>query len=90
MTAKKKASPTFQIVFRIGMQDYVITPLRPHASIALRAYRFAKPDGETYDVRQMADGYCECECQGFLRWRTPCKHIRMLKAAGMFDETPAM
>lgn len=54
-----------------------------------RAFRLQKPDGEpgtdeeagNYDVRCGPSGeFRGCECRGWLRWRTPCKHMRAVAA----------
>jgi hypothetical protein len=77
---------TFRIVFQIGASEYGVIPLQPHPDVAAKAYRLRKrgPEPVSYDVRQ-TDAGTFCECRGFLRWGTPCKHIRALVAAGMLD-----
>ena len=81
----RKTAHTFRITFTIGEDRYFVFPLRGiHPEVASKAYRFHKQTGEqeVYDVRLGEHGP-ECDCKGFTRWQTPCKHIRSLKAAGM-------
>jgi hypothetical protein len=81
-----KPAPPFMMSLLIGTTPYVLTRLDPDPEVAARAFRLQKMDGESYDVRQDTRGRCECECKGFLRWggRIECKHIRTLRAAGLF------
>lgn len=84
MAAKKPA--TFRIVFHCGQEAYAVRPL-PVSQGWTCAYRLTKADGTSYDVS--VDGYgAACECLGFLRWGR-CKHVRMLRAAGMVPPAPA-
>ncbi len=54
-----------------------------------RAFRFKNMgDGVTYNTLLSADGHSTCECAGFLRWGTECKHIgaaRKLVEDGAFE-----
>ncbi len=41
-----------------------------------RAFRYKNAaDGVPYNVMVGEDGHDSCECKGFLRWGTQCKHI---------------
>jgi hypothetical protein len=90
LLARRKTSKTpatFRITFTIGPDAYHVFPLRGiHPEVAAKAFRFQKQTGgqEVYDVRLGGHGP-ECDCKGYTRWQTPCKHIRSLKAAGMLD-----
>ena len=90
-TATKSARKvnTFRITFTLGDDQYHVTPLACDPAIGSKAYRFAKQTGDqaVYDVHQNGHGP-HCECQGFLRWQQPCKHIKTLRAAGMLPRQP--
>jgi len=80
---------TFRIRFLIEGVAYTVIPLEPDPAVAARAYRMLRLDARgkavaNYDVRQTPQGTVECECKGFLRWKT-CKHVRTLRAAHMLD-----
>jgi hypothetical protein len=86
MNAKRKSNPIiklFRITFHCGADEYLVVPLQIDPSTALKAYRLKKLTGEhtSYQVRLTERGV-GCQCKGFLRWKR-CKHIRMLRAAGM-------
>jgi hypothetical protein len=79
---------SFTIVFRVEGLDYFVIPLAPDPEVAVRAFRFKKADGTTYDVSWNAEGRFSCECLGFLKHGMckdgrGCKHVRCLVAAGM-------
>jgi hypothetical protein len=73
------------VVFHIGADSYGVQALPAHADVASKAYRLSKQTAgqEVYDVRLAPEGFVECDCPGFQRWRKPCKHIRALTVAGM-------
>ena len=37
--------------------------------------------GSRYRVALWPDGGASCECWGYRRWRKPCRHIKMARAA---------
>ena len=85
---RRQQTHTFTITFTVEGTDYFVIPLHPDADVAVRAFRFKKSSGESYDVRLDAEGHFGCECKGFLRWGMcrdgrGCKHIKCLVAAGM-------
>lgn len=86
-SSKKPA--TFSITFRIGEDRYGVAPVPAHPEVALKAYRFTKLTGDhaVYCVSLTPDLHPSCECKGWLRWQTPCKHIRSLVAAGMLPRS---
>jgi hypothetical protein len=72
------------MVVDLGRSRYVISKLETDQAVASKAYRLKKQTGDeaVYDV--YVDRYgAHCDCLGYLRWSNPCKHIRLLRAAGM-------
>ena len=69
---------------QIEKTEYLVIPLTPDPRVASKAYRLIKQGGDeaAYDVHVNEHG-AHCECLGFLRWNKPCKHIRVLQAAGI-------
>jgi len=89
---KQARQRTFRIVFWIEGVAYTVIPLKPDPAAARKAFRFIKRDRSgkveaSYDIQLSPEGHAECECRGFLRWGY-CKHIRTLRAAGMFEPEP--
>jgi hypothetical protein len=88
MSAKKKSNhivKLFRITFHQGSDEYLVIPLYLDPSVALKAFRLRKLTGNrnSYQVR-FTPRRVQCQCKGFLRWGR-CKHVRMLRAAGMLD-----
>ena len=85
---QRRQQRRFSIIFRVENLDYFVIPLRPDADVAVKAFRFKKADGTTYDVSLNAEGRFSCDCLGFLKHGMckdgrGCKHVRCLVAAGM-------
>jgi hypothetical protein len=59
------------------VDQYHLTPLRAEAGAL--AYRFAKLNGEIYEVRVSAEGAPSCECKG-MAYRGHCRHVESLLA----------
>ena len=75
----------FRLVIQLGKDEYSVTPFQPATTVARKAFRLRKQtrDQTTYEVRVTATEV-KCSCPGF-HFRKRCKHIRMLRAAGMLD-----
>jgi hypothetical protein len=89
MRLRKNTRPVvklFRITFQTGDDEYLVIPLQPDPAVARKAFRLRKQtdDRQVYDVRMTPAGP-ECDCPGWLV-RRRCKHVRMLRAAGMLDE----
>jgi hypothetical protein len=66
-----------------GRVPYFVVEI-PHDRNGVRAFHFAKladspgtdAEAEDYTVEVGAAGQSSlCQCKGFLRWKTPCKHV---------------
>jgi hypothetical protein len=78
---------TFRIRFLLGQCWYGVVPLKPDPEVMTKCYRVSllTVDGNAYDCGIKADGKPSCECLGFLNYGRPCRHLRMLRSAGMID-----
>jgi hypothetical protein len=59
------------------VDQYHLTPLRAEAGAL--AYRFAKLNGEVYEVRVSPEGATSCGCKG-MAYRGRCRHTAALVA----------
>jgi hypothetical protein len=75
----------FRLVIQIGKDEYAVTPLQPAPAMTRKVFRLRKQTGDhkTYEVR-LTTTEVRCSCPGY-RFRRRCKHICMLKTAGMLD-----
>jgi hypothetical protein len=66
-----------------------VDALAAHREVATDAYRFRKLTGnrEVYDAHVSTAGHAECSCPGCTFHKKPCKHLKMLVAAGMLPRT---
>jgi hypothetical protein len=89
--ARPKRQRFFSITFTIEADSYAVSRLPADPSIARAAYRLRKLTAEeptSYDVCFTEHGPT-CECLGFLRHGTACKHIRTVQAAAAIFEPAA-
>jgi hypothetical protein len=86
-----RPAQTFKIRFLLDGMWYAVTPLQPDPRVMLKAFRLQllTVDGNSYDVGITAAGKPSCECLGWLNFGRPCRHLRMLHAAGMIQLPPA-
>lgn len=81
---EQKEKP-FQIIFRYGGDEYIVTPLEIDPRLARKAFQLDKQTGEkqVYEVLVTATA-ASCTCRGF-QFRGKCKHVLMLTNAKMLD-----
>jgi len=58
-------------------------PVIPAAEPAgeIETHTVAGSSNDQYTVVLYPDGNASCGCWGYRRWRKPCKHIKMVRAA---------
>jgi hypothetical protein len=91
----RRAAPT-SLKVRLHLNDGTVYSAKPlpagvPGTTVVRVQKLdAKglPSGDPYDVG-FHEGMHGCECLGWLRWRRPCRHMKMLAAIGMLPPLPA-
>jgi hypothetical protein len=86
---RSRKPDVFRITFTAGDQAYRVVPLAPDPEVASCAYRLVKVDGSAvYDCHVPPGGLPVCDCPGAIKHGLTksgrgCRHVRMLRAAGM-------
>ncbi len=64
---------------------YVVAPIPADPDVAVKAFSLRKEDGTVYHLRLTPEGFTDCDCpHGTFRPNSfPCRHAKMLRAAGM-------
>jgi hypothetical protein len=76
-----------RLTFIVESSPYSVVPLKTDPAVMRKAFKLTclAPGGNTYCTGITADGSPSCECKGWLTYRRPCRHLRMLRAAGMLE-----
>ena len=75
---------------RGGEYEFVVLPVEPGGG-AKAIVRMTSPKGDVYDIAELEDGRCTCECWNWIKVREQigedCKHIEACRRAGLVCRT---